>query len=134
MDVREIVRGIKERHGRSSAAKYDADSDNIPQRLLMPSSEDPSLWRVRVKVSLLNYGLGGELMKGWKRTDYHCYAIPKDVSTRKPSQRLTSPFGFFSRLTPWFHLLRSSSSWTSLASDLRYYGCFHGNPARPRTY
>jgi transcription elongation factor SPT5 len=52
MDVREIVRGIKERHGRSSAAKYDADSDNIPQRLLMPSSEDPSLWRVRVKVSL----------------------------------------------------------------------------------
>jgi hypothetical protein len=51
MDVREIVRGIKERHGRSSAAKYDADSDNIPQRLLMPSSEDPSLWRVRVKVS-----------------------------------------------------------------------------------
>ena len=54
MDVREIVRGIKERHGRSSAAKYDADSDNIPQRLLMPSSEDPSLWRVRVKVSLLS--------------------------------------------------------------------------------
>jgi len=56
MDVREIVRGIKERHGRSSAAKYDADSDNIPQRLLMPSADDPSLWRVRVKVSTKKRG------------------------------------------------------------------------------
>lgn len=50
-DVEEIVRGLKQRHLKSAAAKYNPDSDQIPQRLLMPGVNDPSLWQVRVKVS-----------------------------------------------------------------------------------
>lgn len=50
-DVQDIVRGLKERHRTERAARYDADADNVPQRLLMPGVNDPSLWTVRVKVS-----------------------------------------------------------------------------------
>ena len=49
--VEDIVQRLKERHGRMSSAKYNADSDTVPQRLLMPGVNDPSLWTVRVKVS-----------------------------------------------------------------------------------
>lgn len=48
--VEQIVQRIKERHGRGGA-RYNADSDQVPQRLLMPGVNDPSLWCVRVKVS-----------------------------------------------------------------------------------
>jgi hypothetical protein len=34
-----------------ASARYNADSDAVPQRLLMPGVNDPSLWTVRVKVS-----------------------------------------------------------------------------------
>lgn len=46
-NIEEILAGIKERHARQ--AKYNADSDQVPQRLLMPGVDDPSLWQVRVK-------------------------------------------------------------------------------------
>lgn len=48
--VEDIVQRLKERHGRMAAARYNADSDAVPQRLLMPGVNDPSLWTVRVKV------------------------------------------------------------------------------------
>ncbi len=48
--MEDIVQRLKERHGRMAAAKYNADSDVVPQRLLMPGVNDPSLWTVRVKV------------------------------------------------------------------------------------
>ena len=50
--VEDIVQRLKERHGRTAAARYNADSDSVPQRLLMPGVNDPSLWTVRVKVWL----------------------------------------------------------------------------------
>ena len=37
-----------------TAARYNADSDSVPQRLLMPGVNDPSLWTVRVKVGLIH--------------------------------------------------------------------------------
>lgn len=49
--VEDIVKKLKERHGRQATQRYDADSDNIPQRLLMPGVNDPSLWRIKVRVS-----------------------------------------------------------------------------------
>jgi transcription elongation factor SPT5 len=48
---------LKERYGRNAAARYDADTDNVPQRLLMPGVNDPSLWTVRVKVSHISIKL-----------------------------------------------------------------------------
>lgn len=48
--VEDIVKKLKERHGKQASQRYDADSDNVPQRLLMPGVNDPSLWRIRVKV------------------------------------------------------------------------------------
>ena len=50
-NVEDIVQRLKERHGRMAAARYNADSDTVPQRLLMPGVNDPNLWTVRVKVS-----------------------------------------------------------------------------------
>lgn len=49
----EIARRLDERHIRQRAAtRYNTDSDQIPQRLLMPGVNDPSLWCVRCKVSV----------------------------------------------------------------------------------
>lgn len=50
----EIARRLDERHIRHRVAtRYNADSDQIPQRLLMPGVNDPSLWCVRCKVRVL---------------------------------------------------------------------------------
>ena len=49
--VDDIVQRLKERHGRMASSRYDAEGDAVPQRLLMPGVNDPSLWTVRVKVS-----------------------------------------------------------------------------------
>lgn len=49
--VEDIVQRLKERHGKMAASKYNGDSDLVPQRLLMPGVNDPSLWTVRCKVS-----------------------------------------------------------------------------------
>ncbi|EIW70126.1 hypothetical protein TREMEDRAFT_71529 [Tremella mesenterica DSM 1558] len=48
-DVDRIVQQLKERHGRTAAARYNAESDQVSQRLLIPGANDPSLWQVRVK-------------------------------------------------------------------------------------
>ena len=45
----EIARAVAQRH-RDRAAPYTGDMNEIPQRLLMPSVHDASLWQVRVKV------------------------------------------------------------------------------------
>jgi len=45
----EIARAVASRH-RDRAAPYTGDMNEIPQRLLMPSVHDASLWQVRVKV------------------------------------------------------------------------------------
>lgn len=50
--VEDIVQRLKERHGRMAHSKYNGDSDVVPQRLLMPGVNDPSLWTVRVKVGI----------------------------------------------------------------------------------
>ena len=51
--IEETVARLKERHGRMAAARYNADSDAVPQRLLMPGVNDPSLWSVRCRASRL---------------------------------------------------------------------------------
>ena len=45
----EIARAVARRH-RDRAAPYTGDMNEIPQRLLMPSVHDASLWQVRVRV------------------------------------------------------------------------------------
>jgi len=45
-----IAEQIEHRYRRTGATRYTGDPANIPQRLLMPSVNDASLWRVRVKV------------------------------------------------------------------------------------
>lgn len=47
-NIDEILQGIKERHRRQ--VRYNTEGDQVPQRLLMPGVEDPSLWQVRVKL------------------------------------------------------------------------------------
>jgi transcription elongation factor SPT5 len=53
--VEETVARLKQRYGRGQAAKYDPDSDQVPQRLLMPGNGDPNLFQVRVKVCTAVY-------------------------------------------------------------------------------
>ena len=45
----EIARAVARRH-RDRVVPYTGDMNEIPQRLLMPSVHDASLWQVRVKV------------------------------------------------------------------------------------
>jgi transcription elongation factor SPT5 len=51
-DLAKIAQNLHERYGRA-AVRYTGDMNEVPQRLLMPSVHDASLWQVRVKVSLL---------------------------------------------------------------------------------
>jgi len=46
----EIAKAVAQRHRESRAAPYTGDMNEIPQRLLMPSVHDASLWQIRVKV------------------------------------------------------------------------------------
>lgn len=57
--VEQTVARLKERYGRVQAAKYDPDSDQVPQRLLMPGVNDPNLFQVKVKVSTSRLIRGG---------------------------------------------------------------------------
>jgi hypothetical protein len=52
--VEETVARLKKRYGRAQGAKYDPDSDQVPQRLLMPGNSDPNLFQVKVKVRLMS--------------------------------------------------------------------------------
>ena len=53
ISVEETVRRLKERYSRQTA-RYDPDSDHVPQRLLLPGVNDPSLFQVKVKVRPLS--------------------------------------------------------------------------------
>lgn len=48
-DLAKIAQNLHERY-RSAAVRYTGDMNEVPQRLLMPSVHDASLWQVRVKV------------------------------------------------------------------------------------
>ncbi|TIA74829.1 hypothetical protein E3P77_01789 [Wallemia ichthyophaga] len=50
-DAEQIADSYKERFGRS---RYQGEMNEVPQRLLMPSVEDPSLWGVRCKTGREN--------------------------------------------------------------------------------
>jgi transcription elongation factor SPT5 len=47
----QIARDLSRRYGGRAAVRYTGDMNEIPQRLLMPSVHDASLWQVRVRVS-----------------------------------------------------------------------------------
>jgi predicted small metal-binding protein len=48
-DLAQIASNLSKRYGRA-AVRYSGDMNEVPQRLLMPSVHDASLWQVRVKV------------------------------------------------------------------------------------
>lgn len=48
-DLAKIAQNLHERY-RSAGVRYTGDMNEVPQRLLMPSVHDASLWQVRVKV------------------------------------------------------------------------------------
>jgi len=50
-DLAQIAQDLNKRYGRA-AVRYTGDMNEVPQRLLMPSVHDASLWQVRVKVHL----------------------------------------------------------------------------------
>jgi transcription elongation factor SPT5 len=50
-DLAQIAQDLNKRYGRA-AVRYTGDMNEVPQRLLMPSVHDASLWQVRVKVRL----------------------------------------------------------------------------------
>lgn len=50
-NLEKIAHDLRNRHRGRGAARYTGDMNDIPQRLLMPSVHDASLWQVRVKVS-----------------------------------------------------------------------------------
>ena len=48
-DLARIAQDVTRRY-KPSSQRYTGDMNEIPQRLLMPSVEDASLWQVRVRV------------------------------------------------------------------------------------
>lgn len=58
-DLAKIAQDLKDRYGRATV-RYTGDMNEVPQRLLMPSVHDASLWQVRVKVCGLYRGIEAE--------------------------------------------------------------------------
>jgi hypothetical protein len=52
-DLVKIAQDLNKRYGQA-AVRYTGDMNEVPQRLLMPSVHDASLWQVRVKVRVSN--------------------------------------------------------------------------------
>lgn len=48
-DAEKLASEYREKYGRSTASKYRGDTGNVPQRLLLPSVQDPNIWGVRCK-------------------------------------------------------------------------------------
>lgn len=48
-DAEKLASEYREKYGRSTASKYRGDSGIVPQRLLLPSVQDPNIWGVRCK-------------------------------------------------------------------------------------
>ena len=48
--LEQIAKDISKRYVNRAAVRYTGDMNEVPQRLLMPSVHDASLWQVRVKV------------------------------------------------------------------------------------
>jgi hypothetical protein len=72
-DLARIAQDLNKRYGRA-AVRYTGDMNEVPQRLLMPSVHDPSLWQVRVKV---------------RRTPERCVSI-SDEASESPVASATS--------------------------------------------
>jgi transcription elongation factor SPT5 len=51
----EIAKNLSRRYAHRGPVRYTGDMNEIPQRLLMPSVQDASLWQVRVKVRKTSY-------------------------------------------------------------------------------
>jgi hypothetical protein len=71
-DLVKIAQDLNKRYGQA-AVRYTGDMNEVPQRLLMPSVHDASLWQVRVKVRppiwvLLGTVLIVSLLLAWPRT------------------------------------------------------------------
>jgi transcription elongation factor SPT5 len=49
-DAERLASEYRERYGRSAANKYRGDTGVVPQRLLLPSVQDPNIWGVRCKI------------------------------------------------------------------------------------
>ncbi|ODV96736.1 hypothetical protein PACTADRAFT_48552 [Pachysolen tannophilus NRRL Y-2460] len=49
-DAQELAQAFKDRYGRSATSKFTgASSAQVPQRLLLPSVDDPSIWGIRCR-------------------------------------------------------------------------------------
>lgn len=48
-DAEQLASEYREKYGRSTASKYNGESGAVPQRLLLPSVQDPNIWGVRCK-------------------------------------------------------------------------------------
>lgn len=48
-DAEKLASEYREKYGRSTASKYRGETGNVPQRLLLPSVQDPNIWGVRCK-------------------------------------------------------------------------------------
>ncbi|ORY86212.1 hypothetical protein BCR37DRAFT_354700 [Protomyces lactucae-debilis] len=48
-EAEKLAARFKEQYGRSGNRAYRGDTQSVPQRLLLPSVEDPSIWAIRVK-------------------------------------------------------------------------------------
>lgn len=122
--VEDIVQRLKERHGRMASSRYNADSDQVPQRLLMPGVNDPSLWTVRVKVSSYTDLCGDDHeLTEWcparSRECYHRFDLSQNLQFAILRQSHRRDLRVLPRLTTRNDLCRVSTVRVRLPSDAR---------------
>lgn len=85
-DAERLASEYKERYGRSTASKYRGDTGVVPQRLLLPSVQDPNIWGVRCKIGkekeLIRSILKKKMNLQYTRTPLEIYsAFQRDTFT-----------------------------------------------------
>jgi hypothetical protein len=53
-DAEQIAERLEQRYGRQDYRGFRGDLEHVPQSLLIPSVNDPKLWLVRCKVSVID--------------------------------------------------------------------------------
>lgn len=107
-DVEETVRRLRERYARQTA-KYDPHSDHVPQRLLMPGVNDPSLYSVKVKVRQSWIGFFSVAANDidWSRKGAYSQNLQQGRANAIHGQRARNLLGLFARRLARCHSHRS---------------------------
>lgn len=110
-DLHDVARGLDERYKQQRGAYNpfggSGESENIPQRMLMPSVEDANLWMLRVKVRFMAFSV--RQCANYRSLGASAISFSRSFARRLRSNTRPTPLRFSRHSTATLSL--ASSTW-----------------------